>query len=476
VGIVGSGPAAFYAAKYLLSANSDVHVDIFERLPSPFGLVRYGVAPDHQDVKSVATQFADLVNSSKRMRYFGNVPIGHDSKTSISVQTLQKYYSAVILAYGASEDADLCIPNEDCSISARNFVNFYNGHPEFDDYAPKFPLDNIENVVIIGNGNVAIDCARILATSVDELRSTDITDNALNLLAASNVKNIHVIGRRGHAQASFTIKEMRELTRLNGTRFHILESDLIAGRTPSSLQEIAEARPKKRLMELLETVAASPPSLPHSTTKHIYARFLMKPVEIQVEVEGGERRPTGVVFEKTRLEGPPFQQSAVGTGEYIVIPCQLVLKSVGYRSVPITGVPFDYSKNIIPSVGGRVVVPTDAGETGGGARVPGLYVTGWIKRGPTGIILTNIVDAKETVAAVVHDLAVSGLLSPTDVPATTDPMTCIPQMSEDTVVTWRDFLNAELEETKRGSARHPAKVREKIVDVDEFLGFVRAKR
>ena len=458
VAIVGSGPAGFYTAKYLLDKHATLSVDILEALPTPFGLVRHGVAPDHPEVKSVMSTFTEVAEHH-RCRFFGNVRVGG---AQVPLENLQRAYDVVVLAYGAASDAALGVSGEDLPgvMSARAFVNWYNGHPAYRDLA--VDLSITRRVVIIGQGNVAIDCARILAKRPDDLACTDIAPHALATLRRSAVEDIVVIGRRGHVQAAFTIKEIRELTKIDGCALHISEAELAAGKTTASDAEVTDNRPKLRIVELLAKIAAdgggggagagAPPA-----TKAVRLRFLLSPTDIVAD----NGAVAAINLSHNRLEGEAHRQRAVPTGTVERLPCQFVLKSVGYTSEPLAGAPFDGRTRTVPNVAGRVVERVTEGAPDL-APVPGLYVSGWLKRGPSGIIGTNITDAKETVMCILEDLrAAEGR------PATSRPP--LAALGAPEVVTWADYQRIDQEERARGEALAPPKPREKICSVGELL-------
>ena len=460
VAVVGTGPGGFYTAKYLLKEDSSAHVDLLDALPTPFGLVRSGVAPDHPEVKSVTSDF-EQVASDQRVNFLGNVRIGRD----VSVAELLSLYDAVVLAYGAASDRALGIPGEDLNntFSARAFVNWYNGHPDFRDFKPNL---DAEDVVIIGQGNVAIDCARILVKTVAELEKTDIAGHALAALSRSRVRRVHVVGRRGHVQAAFTMKELREVTKLVDADFVLRPAELQAGRTAASAAEIAEHRAKKRMDELLSECASKPPA---GLTRQLHMRFLLSPSEA-LPSQGGPIRDVGaVVFDVTRLEGDANKQRAVLTGQREIIKAGMVLKSVGYRSITVPGIPFCERRAVVHNDRGRVT------HGDGGAPFPRAYVSGWLKRGPSGIIGTNIPDARETVARIIEDRAAGALASHG---AATPPLDALKQLllargrHSDELISWADFTAINASEVARGAAL--GKPREKITSVEEALAIKKA--
>jgi ferredoxin--NADP+ reductase len=383
VAVVGSGPSGFYAAEALLKSGREVRVDMIERLPAPYGLVRYGVAPDHPKLKEPILVYSAIA----RLPHFsllGNVTVGRD----VSVDELRAHYHAVVFTCGAQTDRRLGIPGEDLpgSHTATEFVAWYNGHPDYRDH--RFDLAQ-EAVAIVGQGNVAADLCRILAKSVDELRTTDIARHALDALAASRVKEIHVIGRRGPAQAKFTNKELKELGELANCDAIVAPQDLELN--PASRAEL-EAKANfvaAKNVEILRQFALQPPA---DKPRRLFFHFLKSPVAV-----AGNGRVERVELARNRLEGAPFKQVAEETRETELLPCGLLFRSIGYSGVPIPGLPFDARRGVFPTRDGRIV-------DGAGAAMPGLYAAGWIKRGPTGIIGTNRADAVSTVKALLADV------------------------------------------------------------------------
>lgn len=381
VAVVGAGPAGFYTAAALLAQPEPrVRVDMYERLPTPWGLVRAGVAPDHPKIKSISAQFARTA-THERFRWFGNVQVG----TTVSREELLARYDAVVYCVGSPADRDLHIPGEDLpgSVGARDFVGWYNGHPDFRTLT--FDLQ-VRRAVVVGHGNVALDVARILITPPDRLATTDIADHALQALRASLIREVLVIGRRGPAQASFTTPELRELGELTGADVLVDPAQLGPAADDDELAHV----PRHNL-EVLRRYAAADHPVAGGSGRRVALRFLTSPVEIR----GRGRVESVVLGRNTLLHRPDGQVAAVDTGEREVVGAGLVLRAVGYRGVPIPGVPFDDRAGRVPNVDGRVV---------GGDRE---YVAGWIKRGPTGIIGTNKKCATDTVHTLLADLATS---------------------------------------------------------------------
>jgi ferredoxin--NADP+ reductase len=377
VAIIGSGPAGFYAADALLrSDDPQVEVDMVDRLPTPWGLVRLGVAPDHENIKAVSRAF-ERTAARPGFRFFGNVEVG----ATVSHEELLGIYDAVVYTVGAQTDRRLGIPGEDLpgSWPATAFVAWYNGHPDFQD----LPFDlNTERVVVIGNGNVAIDCARMLALTAEELAPTDTIDPASEAIVASPVREILMLGRRGPVQAAFTPPELKELGEMAGAEPVVDPRDLVLD--PASERELEADRERaRRNFDQLQEYARRPLE---GKPRRIVLRFLVSPIAIL-----GEERVEAVEVVRNELVEESGRLVARPTGETERIDCGLVLRSVGYRGVPLPGVPFDERSCTIPNVAGRVV---------GAERT---YAAGWIKRGPSGVIGTNKKDAAETVEGLLAD-------------------------------------------------------------------------
>ncbi|TXG61414.1 hypothetical protein EZV62_012777 [Acer yangbiense] len=451
--VVGSGPAGFYTAEKTLKAHQGAQVDIIDRLPTPFGLVRSGVAPDHPETKAkklqqiVINQFS-RVAQHERCSFFGNVTLG----SSISLSDLRELYHVVVLAYGSESDRALGIPGEDLMgiHSAREFVWWYNGHPDCRNLDPD--LKSTDTAVILGQirhgpeygtsgmrdqistlikmeqickfhsdttawevtpleGNVALDVARILLRPTSELATTDIASHVLTALEESSIRKVYLVGRRGPAQAACTTKELREVLGIKNLYVNIKEADFV--KTPADEEEMKNNRIQRRVYELLSKAAASGSSQPSSGQRELHFVFFRKPDSF---LESDERSGlvSGVHVEKTVLKGVgPGKQIAVGTGEFEDLDCGMVLKSIGYKSVPVNGLPFDHNKGVVPNIRGRVVTDPSGDPT---QVETGLYVCGWLKRGPTGIIATNLYCAEETVASISEDLERGVLKSTSSLP------------------------------------------------------------
>ncbi|TGZ82916.1 FAD/NAD(P)-binding domain-containing protein [Ascodesmis nigricans] len=398
--VIGAGPAGFYTAYRVMSRLLDARVDMYESLPVPYGLVRYGVAPDHPEVKNCQDKF-DEVAQSPAFTYIGNTPIGtswpHPPNRSLPVTAIAPHYDALLLSYGASKDRLLNIPGEDTLsgvYSARAFVGWYNGLPE---YRWLKPLLDAEDVAIIGQGNVALDVARILLSSVDELRKTDITDYAIEALSKSKVKRVRVVGRRGPLQAAFTAKEVREQLALPDVGFHPIPPSLY----PEDISTLK--RQPKRILQILQKGSATPLA---EASRSWELNFLRSPTEFIPD--GSLSRIGSINFEKNALEEPRFapESAARGTGEYEELPAQAVFRSIGYLSESIPGldeldIPFNARRGLVPNHNGRVLHFSSGSEEH--TVIPGMYTSGWVKRGPTGVIASTMMDAFETADAIVED-------------------------------------------------------------------------
>ena len=392
IAIVGAGPSGFFLADKLLSQESvPVSVDLFERLPTPYGLVRYGVAPDHEKIRNVTRTF-DKVAARKGFRFFGNVEVGKH----VTLEELRHYYHLIAFTTGAQTDRRMGIPGEDLpgSHTATEFVAWYNGHPDYRDR--EFDLSG-ERVAVVGVGNVAIDVARILARSHDELATTDLADHALEALRQSGVREVYLLGRRGPAQAAFTNPEVKELGELAGADVSAVMAEIELDAL-SAAATGDDATVKKKLDILNDYARRQATGKP----RRLNLRFLVSPVEI-LERNG---RVGGIRLVRNRLVQSGDDLKAEPTGEHEDLPVDLVFRSVGYRGVPIAGLPFDEKKGIVPNERGRVMDPSHA------SRLTSHYVSGWIKRGPSGVIGTNKPDAGETAEAMLEDAAAGNTLSP----------------------------------------------------------------
>ncbi|MGB0388136.1 MAG: FAD-dependent oxidoreductase [Ardenticatenaceae bacterium] len=447
VAIIGAGPSGFYAAQALLKQKDiEVSIDLFDRLPTPYGLVRNGVAPDHQKIKNVIRGYHKTA-SDPRVRFFGNVTFG----THLTHKAVHRYYDQIIYAFGTPSDRKLGIPGEDLKGSdpATIFVGWYNAHP---DYAHlDFDLSQAKSVAVIGNGNVAMDVTRILAKSPDELAKTDIADHALKRLRESAVEKIYVLGRRGPAQAKFTNPEVREFGEMDSIDVVVAPAELELD--PDSQAAAEQDKATTKNMATLHKFAQSGGS---GKPRQVHFRFLVSPVEIM----GEDGAVTGIGLQHNRLERTEsgYMQS-VGTERYEEMPVDLVFRAIGYRGIRRHGVPFEPRKGIVPNRNGRVILPNT------GHRIIGEYVVGWAKRGPSGVIGTNKKDANETVKNMLKDVPIIRPVDDRDA----DPQAALEYIKEQQAeyVSFEDWLILEQIETERGRAEGRPRV--KFTNVQDML-------
>ncbi|MFF4215040.1 FAD-dependent oxidoreductase [Streptomyces nondiastaticus] len=435
IAVVGSGPSGVYTAQALVQQRDvpGVTVDVLDRLPCPYGLVRYGVAPDHEKIKSLQNSLRAAMEHPG-IRFFGNVPVG-DGPRGLAPRRLLELYHAVVYCVGAATDRRLGIPGEDLpgSFSATEFVSWYSAHP--DALPGGFALGDARSAVVIGVGNVAVDVARVLGRGAGELHHTDVPDAALGALAESRVTDIHMVGRRGPSQAKFTTKELRELGTLPGAETLVRAGE--AALDPAWADPGGLPAAGRRNVEVLRDWAERPPA---GRPRRIHLRFFLRPVALL-----GDGAVRAVRFERTVPDG---RGGIAGTGEFEDVEAQLVLRSVGYRGVPIAGLPFDGELGTVPHAEGRVLRD--------GVPSPGEYVAGWIKRGPTGVIGTNRSCAKETVASLLAD---AGALAGRS-PVTAEEAQAALRAAGRQPVEWPGWLGIEAAEAALGRrlGRGPVKI------------------
>lgn len=438
VAIIGSGPAGFYTvSNFLKHTDVTVELDMFDRLPTPFGLVRAGVAPDHQKYKTV-TRAYDKSASQENYRFYGNVEYG----TDLSLDDLKAHYHQIIFCSGAPGDRNLNVPGEDLdgSYSATDFVAWYNGHPDYVDY--KFNLD-AENVAVVGVGNVAIDVARILLKTDNELASTDMADYALAALRESKVKTVYVLGRRGPAQAAFTPPEIKEMGELE-------DADVTVPAAEAELDQAsrAAAEADKNIAKNVAVIESFADQESTGKSKQLVIRFLVSPTELI----GENGKVTGIKIVKNKaVIGEDGSVKAQATDQEEVIPVGMVFRSVGYRGAPLPEVPFNDSWGTIANECGRIV-ESDSGEP-----VTGLYTAGWIKRGPTGVIGTNKTCAQETVNMMVEDLKAGKILDPEN--PGIDAAASLIQAKAPNAISYADWKVIDEIETSRGEAEGRPRVK-----------------
>ncbi|MFH9675038.1 FAD-dependent oxidoreductase [Streptomyces sp. NPDC017405] len=435
VAVVGSGPSGCYTAQSLVQRDPGILVDVLDRLPCPYGLVRYGVAPDHEKIKSLQGSLRTVLEH-ERVRFLGGVRVGGPG--GLPAKRLRELYDAVVYCVGAATDRRLGIPGEDLpgSWSATEFVSWYSAHP---DAADAGFLRGVRSAVVIGMGNVAVDVARMLLRGAAELRPTDIPQAALDTLAASGLTEVHMAGRRGPAQARFTTKELRELGSLPGTEVTVEQAEVALD--PADTGALPAG--PRRNAEVLRDWAARPAA---AAARRIRLRFFLRPVELL----GADGRVCAVRFERTAPDG---RGGVTGTGRYEDVPAQLVLRSVGYRGVPLDGLPFDAASGTVPHREGRVLRD--------GVPSPGEYVAGWIKRGPTGVIGTNRPCAKETVTSLLADAPALGRVA-----ARADPVAALRAAGIEPVP-WGGWLAIERAEAELGARLGRSVV--KLADWDTLL-------
>lgn len=444
VAVIGAGPAGFYTAGHLLKdSEGRIEVDMLERLPTPWGLVRSGVAPDHPKIKSV-TRVYEKTAAHPRFRYFGNVELG----VHVGREELREHYHAIVYATGSPSDRPLGIPGEQLrgSWAATDFVGWYNGHPDHPDL--EFDL-SCERAVVVGNGNVAIDVARMLVLSHEELARTDIADHALRALRHSGVREVVVVGRRGPAQAAFTNPELLELGDMGGVDVLVDRGELQQGLAlgGSSLDKTAENN-----VRILKEFSERPP---RGERRRIVLRFLLSPVELLPDAHGG----VGAVrLVRNRLVADADGRvRAQATEEHETIAAGLVLRAIGYRGVPLPGVPFDERSGTIRNEHGRVL--------GAGGPLRGEYAVGWVKRGPTGVIGTNKKDAQETVDALLHDMATGRLHRPPAPDA--EELVRTLQTRQPRLVTYAGW--SEIDRHERATGEPSGRPRVKLTRIEEML-------
>ncbi|MFT4843974.1 MAG: ferredoxin--NADP+ reductase [Planctomycetota bacterium] len=446
VAVVGSGPAAFYTADALFKSGvQGVAVDLFDRLPVPFGLVRGGVAPDHQKIKGVVKIY-DKIAANEGFRFFGNVCLGRD----LQVDDLNAHYHQVVYAFGCESDSKLNVAGEDLSgvYAATDFVGWYNGHPDHRHH--QFDLHNAKRVALVGNGNVAMDVARILLASPDELAKTDIAEHSLETLRKSTVEEVVLLGRRGPAQAAFSPKEIAEIAALPDVDVVITKKDATLDELSAAWLEKDGARSQKRNADFCAKQAELGEG---EQPNKLRCRFLVSPTALH----GENGKLTSISIDHMQLQaddsGTPRPRP---TGESEQVPVDLLFKAIGYRGEPVPGVPFEERKGIVPNEFGRVVE-----KLGGDVRV-GHYAAGWCKRGPTGLIGTNSLDAKDTVVGMLADYEAEKLLSPSK----DDIAALLAERSVD-AVTWADWQRLDEWERKEGESR--GKLRHKLTSIEDLM-------
>ena len=457
VAVIGSGPSGFYAIAALFKAEGiEADVDLFDRLPTPFGLVRGGVAPDHQKIKNVIRVY-NRTAQHERFRFFGNVELGRD----ISVDDLRRHYDHIVYATGNESDRKMGIPGEDLPgvHSATEFVGWFNGHPDFQDRS--FDLATARRVAVVGNGNVAMDVTRVLVRHPDELAPTDITAESLAVLRESNVEEVVLLGRRGPAQAAFSPQEIKEIGSLDGVSLLVSEEAMDLDEVSRTWLEAGAARSVTRNVDYLTEIAGAEAG---AGNRRVSCRFLVSPIELQA---GDDGRVARVVIEENELyasdDGTPRPR---GAGRTETLEVDLVFKAVGYRGVPLPGVPFHERWGLLPNDEGRLLTAPDAEV------VPGQYVVGWAKRGPTGLIGTNSPDSTATVKKMLEDI--EGVTATADPAKAPDQIVELLESRSVNFVTFDDWTRLDEDEVALGEAQN--KVREKYTNVESMMAAVNRLR
>lgn len=435
VAVIGAGPAGIYAADILSKSEIETSIDLYERLPAPFGLVRYGVAPDHPRIKQIIVALYKILQRGD-IRLIGNVTVGRD----ITIDEMRAHYDAIIVATGSDRDAPLDIPGIDLegSYGAADFVSWYDGHP---DYPREWPLEAKE-VAVLGVGNVALDVARILAKHPDDLMVTEIPENVEKGLRANPITDVHVFGRRGPAQVKFTPLELRELGKVPDVDVIVYEEDFDFDE--GSQEAINSSNQTKQVVNTLTDWVMRDEE--PTASRRIHLHMLQAPVEIL-----GTDRVEGVRMERTELTG---DGSVKGTGTFIDYPVQAVYRAVGYFSSPVEGLPFDDIHGVIPNIEGRVIQP-------GGDHIPGVYATGWVKRGPVGLIGSTKSDARETITHLVED-AEAGKLDRIADRTDGEPLTALLDDRGVKYTTWQGW--EILEEFEKALGEAQGRERVKVVE------------
>ncbi|MDA0378249.1 MAG: FAD-dependent oxidoreductase [Bacteroidetes bacterium] len=449
IAIIGAGPAGFYAGRFFFKQEGlHVRVDVYDRLPTPHGLVRAGVAPDHEKIKNVTRVF-DRTASNPSFRFFGNVEYGSD----VTLEDLQAHYHQVYFSTGAQVDRPLGIPGEDLarSHSATEFVAWYNGHPDFRHL--EFDLSQ-ERVAVVGVGNVAIDVARILCKTIDELKTTDIADYALDALAESRVKEVILMGRRGPAQAAFTLKEVKEMGELEDASAVTYDEEMDLDQHSAA---DLEANPDRTTTSKLDVLNSFRGGTKPDASRTCQIRFLVSPLELR---DDGRGAVGSMLVGRNRIEDSGSGRlNARSTGETFEWPVGLVFRSVGYRGVALPGLPFHDAWGVIHNEKGRVT-------SDDGVPVPGCYTGGWIKRGPSGVIGTNKPDAVETVECMLEDLSAGRHFAPTETDI--EPLV---RSRQPNLFSYQDWLRLDELESARGAASGRPRV--KFTSVEEMIAVLR---
>ncbi|MDO4908850.1 MAG: FAD-dependent oxidoreductase [Corynebacterium sp.] len=442
IAVIGAGPAGIYASDILLKNFPEAHIDLFEQMPAPFGLIRYGVAPDHPRIKGIITALHRVLDNPQ-IRFIGNVTIGRD----VEVDELREFYDAIIFSTGAVADRDLPIPGIDAkgSFGAGEFVGFYDGNPRFD---RNWDL-SAEQVAVVGVGNVGLDISRVLAKTADELHVTEIPDNVYENLKQNKAREVHVFGRRGPAQVKFTPQELKELD--HSPTINVVVSPEDIDYDEASIKAREESKAVDLTCQTLEHYAIrEPKQAPHLLHIHLFE----SPVEV---LTNEDNEVIGIRTERTKLTG---DGNVVGTGKFTDWPVQAVYRAVGYKSDPVPGLPFDDQKLVLPNDGGHILESADSTTP-----IPGLYATGWIKRGPVGLIGNTKSDAKETIDLLLKDYHEGKLAAPAK--PELDAIYDFLESKNIRTTSWEDWHQLDAEERRLGEAE--GRERKKIVEWEDQL-------
>lgn len=469
VAIIGSGPAGFYTAYRLMEKLPGTKVDMYESLPVPYGLARFGVAPDHPEVKNCQDKFNEVAQFPD-FQFFGNTAIGED-ETGATLKALKENYNSIVFAYGSSKDRKLDIPGEDLAgvFSAREFVGWYNGLPDMRELKP--PLEDAEDAVIIGNGNVALDVARMLLCDVEKLKSTDITEASYELLKKSKVKRVRIVARRGLLQSAFTTKEIRELVKEPGSALDPLDDEYIESYKPFIP---LLGRATKRLTQVLEKAPQENQAKQGPITKTWRLDYLQSPLEFYAH-PNNPKLLSGTKFGKNTLiqDDITSPASVISTGETMIHKSEIAFRSIGYKALPLNGfdeigVQFDSKNGVILNDLGRAVGMNP--ESGYSGPLPGTYVAGWVKNGPTGVIATTMRESFEVAETLIEDYYSDKLDTSSKPGFEGMEKVLLKANGNKRLVTWKDWL--KIEEAENKSGEELGKLRSKFTDTEKMLKYL----
>ena len=443
VAIIGAGPSGLFVMDQLLRENSAIYIDLFDKLPSPYGLLRTGVAPDHQTIKNLQAYYEKIFDRfPNQINFYGNIKIGDD----LSIEEMKPFYTALFICTGSESDRDLNIPGNHLAgvVPSRHMVRWYNCHPHYDLHPADLQGDAVG---IIGIGNVSVDIARLLLKPIKDIEQSDISDRAITTLKQSKVKHVHMFARRSPVQAAFTAKEFNELISLPNLDVAIDTKNMSLN--DQDHIELDKSSKAKSNIELIQSISNQPSV---SATKKLTIHFYSQPVEFV-----GNNQLSSITFEKTQLTGDPHHQKAIGTNTFFSVDCSAVFLSIGYIGIKVKGIPFDDKLHIIPNQHGRI--------TDNNLVLQGLYTSGWIKRGAQGVVGTNRADAKETVASFFEDLD--------QLPTITKGMSIEDILTKHSCkwISYQDWLKLNAYELKLGQEKKKARV--KFSSIDAIMTFLK---